>query len=234
MTKEPVAAIVVAAGSGVRLGGSTAGGIGPKALRTVQGKTLVARSVAAMAAGGATFAVVVMPVGAREQFERVLADAPIPVTLVEGGATRQESVYRGITALTPSPCHIVLIHDAARPLVPASVVTEVIDTIRSGAKAAIPVVPLADSIRCLDEQGSVVVNRDQLRAVQTPQGFDLHTLIKAHEAAVGQEYTDDAAVCEAYGANVVLVPGSRRSLKITDPADFAFAEALLEDGHEDW
>ncbi|MGL4831834.1 MAG: IspD/TarI family cytidylyltransferase, partial [Propionibacteriaceae bacterium] len=115
MTKEPVAAIVVAAGSGVRLGTSTAGGTGPKALRTVQGKTLVAWSVAAMAAGGATCAIVVMPAGARELFEQALADAPIPVTLVEGGATRQESVYRGIAALPSRRCHIVLVHDAARP-----------------------------------------------------------------------------------------------------------------------
>lgn len=229
MKPEPVAAIVVAAGSGVRLGDSTAGGTGPKALRLLAGKPLVTWSVDAMAAGGCSQAIVVIPAGAQATFLEALAEAPIPVTLVEGGATRQESVYRGLAGLPSRRCRIILVHDAARPLVPADVVRSVIDAVLAGAKAVVPVIAVHDTIRRLDADGSTVVDRESLRAVQTPQGFDLGTLLLAHELAVGESYTDDAAVCEANGARVLLVQGSRRSAKITEPADFAFAEALLKE-----
>lgn len=223
---EPVAALVVAAGSGSRLGGAV-----PKALRPVAGVPLVARSVAQLAAGGCTDAVVVVPAGLEAAFERVLADAPIPVRLVPGGAERQHSVAHGLAALAAEPpvaARHVLVHDAARALVPASVVAAVIAALREGAVAVVPVVPVVDSLRRLVPGGSEVVDRAEYRAVQTPQGFDRGVLVAAHAAvaAAGVSVTDDAAACEFAGFPVVLVPGSRDALKVTEPLDLVIAEAL--------
>lgn len=217
---EPVVAILVAAGSGVRLGGEV-----PKAVRPLAGRPLVSWSVAALAAGGVTEVVVVVGDGLQDVFAEALADAPIPWRLVTGGATRQESVARGIAALPEG--EIVLVHDAARPLVPADVVRGVVEAVRSGAAAVIPVMPMSDTVRQVAGAGSVVVDRSGLRAVQTPQGFARHVLVSAHAAAAGSEYSDDAAVCEASGYAVLLVPGSREALKITEPYDLAVAEAIV-------
>ena len=219
---EPVVAIVVAAGSGVRFGGEV-----PKAVRALAGRPLVSWSVEALAAGGVTEVVVVIGDGLQDVFTDALADAPIPWRLVVGGATRQESVARGIAALPAGD--VVLVHDAARPLVPAEVVRGVVEAVRSGASAVIPVVGVSDTIRQVVETGSVVVDRTRLRAVQTPQGFARDALVTAHAAANGRDFTDDAAVCEACGYEVVLVPGSREALKITEPHDLAVAEAIVKD-----
>jgi 2-C-methyl-D-erythritol 4-phosphate cytidylyltransferase len=221
-SSEPVVAIVVAAGSGVRLGGEV-----PKAVRPLAGRPLVSWSVEALAAGGVTEVVVVVGAGLQELFTSVLVGAPIPFRVVEGGATRQESVARGIAALPPG--NVVLVHDAARPLVPAEVVRGVVEAVRAGAAAVIPVVPVTDTIRQVVEAGSVVVDRSGLRAVQTPQGFAREALVAAHAAAAGRDFTDDAAVCEASGYEVVLVPGSRAALKITEPYDLAVAEAIVRE-----
>jgi 2-C-methyl-D-erythritol 4-phosphate cytidylyltransferase len=217
---EPVVAIVVAAGSGVRLGGDV-----PKAARALAGRPLVSWSVEALAAGGVTEVVVVVGDGLQDVFASALVDAPIPFRLVVGGVTRQESVARGIAALPAGD--IVLVHDAARPLVPPEVVRGVVEAVRSGASAVIPVIPVSDSIRQVAEAGSVVVDRSGLRAVQTPQGFSREALVRSHGVAGGSDFTDDAAVCEACGYEVVLVPGSRESLKITEPYDLFLAEAIV-------
>ncbi len=217
---EPVVAVVVAAGSGVRLGGPV-----PKALRELGGRPLVAWSVEAMAAGGADAVVVVVAEGMQPQFEAALGEARVPVTLVVGGADRQQSVSRGLAAV-PQACRVVLVHDAARPLVPAEVVERVVDAVRGGATVVTPVVPVVDTIRRVDGEGSVVIDRSGLRAVQTPQGFDRATLVAAH-AAVGGMFTDDVAVCEAAGERAVLVEGSRESLKVTEPFDLDVAEVVL-------
>jgi 2-C-methyl-D-erythritol 4-phosphate cytidylyltransferase len=217
----PVVAIVVAAGSGVRLGGT-----GPKALRHLAGRPLVCWAVDALAAGGVRSAVVVVAAGLEADFEAVLGSALIPVTVVVGGATRQESVARGLATL-PDDGQVVLVHDAARPLVPVEVVRRVVDAVRSGALAVTPVVPVTDTIRQLSpDQTSAVVDRSRLRAVQTPQGFDRDTLVQAH-AGLHDEVTDDVAACEAIGVPVTLVAGSREALKITEPFDLIVAQALL-------
>jgi 2-C-methyl-D-erythritol 4-phosphate cytidylyltransferase len=219
-SQEPVVAIVVAAGSGVRLGGEI-----PKALRVLAGRPLVRWSVDALAAGGVTSVVVVVADGLQGTFAGALAGTGLPFTIVVGGATRQESVARGIAALPAG--EVVLVHDAARPLVPADVVRAVVAAVRAGAPAVVPVVPVSDTVRQVAGAGSVVVDRSGLRAVQTPQGFAREALVTAHAAAAGLDYTDDAAVCEAAGYEVALVPGSREALKITEPYDLAVAEAIV-------
>ncbi|NNG21250.1 2-C-methyl-D-erythritol 4-phosphate cytidylyltransferase [Naumannella sp. ID2617S] len=222
---QPVVALVAAAGSGSRLGGPV-----PKALLELAGVPLVRRSVEQLAAGGAQRAVIVVAAGLEPDFERALAGAPIECQLVTGGAERQESVRRGLAACAgPGEDAVVLVHDAARPLVPAEVVAAVVSAVRAGLRAVVPVLPVIDSIRRVTGDDSVVVDRAELVGVQTPQGFDLATLRSAHEqvAARGLAVTDDAACCEAIGVPVHLVPGSRLSMKVTEPVDVRIAEALL-------
>ena len=225
---EPVVAVVVAAGSGVRLGGGV-----PKALRDLAGRPLVTRSVEQLASGGCTHAVVVVADGVQEAFAAALASAPIPCRFVLGGAVRQDSVRHGLDAVAADPalagCRVVLVHDAARALVPASVVAAVIAAVRGGAPAVIPVVPVIDTIREVTTEGSRVIDRSVLRAVQTPQGFDRRTLTDAHAliAADGIEVTDDAAACEYAGHGVTLVEGARESMKVTEPLDLVLAEAIV-------
>ncbi|MFT3860485.1 2-C-methyl-D-erythritol 4-phosphate cytidylyltransferase [Micropruina sp.] len=227
---EPVPVVVVAAGRGVRFGGPV-----PKPVTTLAGKAVVAISVEAMAAGGCTHAVVVIPRNGEHHFQPALAGSPIPVTLVEGDETRQASVRRGIEAIRMDPAlreaRVVLVHDAVRPLVPAPVVARVIQAIGEGAVAVAPAIPVADSIREEAPDGRLtVVDRDRLRAVQTPQGFDLGVLEASHGYAAEQqiECTDDLSVCEAAGYPVGLVEGATTALKITSATDLDLAHALLK------
>lgn len=221
---EPVVALVVAAGSGVRLGGD-----GPKALRPLVGRPLLQHAIEALISGGVTRVVVTIREQDRAQFETALADIDVPVDLVVGGAERQDSVRLGLTAVAASGARIVLVHDAARPLVPPAVVRAVVDAVRSGATAVVPAIAVADSVRTTASGRSAVVDRSTLVAVQTPQGFDVTTVIRGHTYVHEHELrvTDDAAVCELIGEQVTIVPGSRESLKITDPVDLLLAEAVL-------
>ena len=164
------------------------------------------------------------------------SDTPLKsVTLVEGDETRQASVRQGIAAIRMKPelkgAHVVLVHDAVRPLVPATVVARVIGTIRGGAVAVAPAIPVADSIREETDDGRlVIVDRERLRAVQTPQGFDLDVLEASHDYADEQQIacTDDISVCEAAGHPVRLVKGAMTSLKITSATDLDLAHAFLK------
>lgn len=220
---------MVAAGSGVRMGSAS-----PKPLILLGGRTLLSRSVGALVAGGADLVVVMAP-GASLELFRAALDAELGpahgVQVLAGGQRRQDSVRLGLEWMADHlrGDAVVLVHDAARPLVPASVVRGVVAGVRAGHDAVVPVVPVIDSIRAVDAGGSTVVDRSGLRAVQTPQGFDLATLLAAHREIErrGLEVTDDAACCEACGLGVHLVPGSRDALKITEPVDLVLAEAML-------
>lgn len=225
----PVVAVVVAAGAGLRLGAGP-----PKALRDIAGRSLVRRSLDALSAGGVERAVVVIPEADRAAFETALADSPIPASHVFGGERRQDSVRAGLAAIAGDPNFVgsefVLVHDAARPAVPAEVVARIITALREGAVGCVPVVPVVDSVRRMNDDGtSVVVDRGPLRAVQTPQGFRRDVLVRALDVAndTGLEVSDDATAIEAIGEAVVLVEGSREALKVTEPADLAMVEAII-------
>ncbi len=217
---------MVAAGSGVRMGSTT-----PKALRRLAGRPLVHHSVRALLDGGAEEVVVAVRPELAEEFADALADlAPrASISYVAGGRERQESVARALDALAGSTAEVVLVHDAARPLVPVEVVRRVVDQVRAGAPAVVPVVPVVDSVRQLDADGSRALDRSRLRAVQTPQGFDAEVLRAAHAALAGsgRVVTDDASACELLGHPVATVEGSARSLKVTTEPDLALAESLL-------
>ncbi|MFZ0530916.1 MAG: 2-C-methyl-D-erythritol 4-phosphate cytidylyltransferase [Propionicimonas sp.] len=225
---KPVVAIVVAAGSGSRLGGAV-----PKALRELGGRPLVRHCLDGLAGGGVSGAVVVVAEGLQGSFEAALSDSPIPVRVVAGGSERQDSVLAGLDAIAADPvlalADHVLVHDAARALVPAEVVARVVAALDGGAKGCVPVVPVVDTIRRVTAGGSEVVDRTQLRAVQTPQGFVREVLHRGHRHVRehGLAVTDDATVIETLGEQVVLVEGAREALKVTEPLDLVFADALL-------
>lgn len=225
---QPVVAVILGAGLGVRYGGSVS-----KPALKITGHALMNMSIEAMAAGGCTHAVVVVNDKAARELGLTKAALPIPVVQVPGGASRQESARNGLRFIRDDPelsgAEVVLIHDAVRPMVPAHVVEAVIGAVRGGAEAVAPVVDVVDSMRSVDDPGrSAPIDRSTLRAVQTPQGFPLDVILAAHErmAAAGERFTDDISCAELAGAEVVLVPGSRMSMKVTEPADMTIAEAL--------
>ena len=149
------------------------------------------------------------------------------VSVVAGGDTRQDSVARALLTL-PSDVDIVLVHDAARPLVPEQVVTSVVAAVAAGHPAVIPVLPVVDTIKEVDESAMVVrtVDREVLRAVQTPQGFQRAVLQQAHaESDLGT--TDDAGLVEKLGVPVFCVAGHEEAFKVTRPIDVVMAEAIL-------
>jgi 2-C-methyl-D-erythritol 4-phosphate cytidylyltransferase len=142
-----------------------------------------------------------------------------------GGATRSASVRAGLAAV-PDHAEIVVVHDAARPLADRELFERVVTAIRQGADAAIPVVPVADTIkRVLGDRVTETLDRATLVAVQTPQAFRAEALRKAH--AGEPEATDDAALIEAVGGMVVTVPGDRRNFKLTSPDDLLVAALFL-------
>ncbi|MFG2402080.1 2-C-methyl-D-erythritol 4-phosphate cytidylyltransferase [Streptomyces lydicus] len=228
------AAVIPAAGRGVRLGPGT-----PKALRTLGGTPMLVHAVRAMAASRAvSLIVVVAPPDGATEVDHLLNEYPLAdrtdLVVVPGGQTRQESVRLGLAAL-PDDIDVVLVHDAARPLVPVDTVDAVITAVRDGAPAVVPALPLADTVKQVapQPQGAPepvvgTPERALLRAVQTPQGFSLETLRKAHDTVVeGEGATDDAGLVERLGAPVVVVPGHEEAFKVTRPLDLVLAEAVL-------
>ena len=143
------------------------------------------------------------------------------VVAVPGGASRSESVRRGLEAV-PADASVILVHDAARPVATADLFERVAAAVRDGADGVIPVVPVVDSLRSVD---GAPVDRSGLVVVQTPQGFTVEALRQAH--AGGHDASDDATLVTANGGRVVTVPGERWNLKVTDPADEAVVATLL-------
>jgi len=214
--------IVAAAGSGLRLGADL-----PKALVPLAGRPLVCWAVATLLDGGVDEVLVAVPAADRDEFAAVLPDG---VRLVEGGDTRTASVRAALAAVTVD-ADAVLVHDAARPLTPAAVVTRVLDALGSGVVAAVPVLPVADTTVVVADDGTVAAapERATLRRVQTPQGFSRAVLAEAYDGLpVGAELTDDAAVVRALGVAVATVPGDERAAKITVAHDLALAELIVK------
>jgi 2-C-methyl-D-erythritol 4-phosphate cytidylyltransferase len=227
-TNLRTAAVIPAAGRGVRLGPGT-----PKALRTLGGVPILVHAVRAMArARAVTVIVVVAPADGAADVRALLDAHGLPesteLLVVPGGDERQDSVRLGLAVLPPD-VDVVLVHDAARPLVPVETVDAVVNAVRAGAPAVVPALPLADTVKSVDPVTDLVTGtpeRALLRAVQTPQGFDRATLVRAHES-VTKDVTDDASMVEHLGLPVLLVPGHEEAFKVTRPLDLVLAEAVL-------
>ena len=215
-----VGVVVPAAGAGTRLGPGA-----PKALRELAGEPLLVHAVRRLRACPSVGPIVVAaPAGAVAEVEELLAG--LDVVVVPGGSERQDSVSAALAALPDAD--LVLVHDAARALVPVEVVEAVVAALRAGAGAVVPVLPVADTVKRVDVSGAVVatVPREDLRSVQTPQGFQRAVLLQAHAAAKGA-LTDDAGLVEALGLPVQTVAGSPLAFKVTTPFDLVLAEAIL-------
>ena len=228
MDRGRAVAIVVAAGSGSRLGAEE-----PKAFLTIGGRTLVELAVEkALSSRSIEAVVVVAPPGSEDRMRSALAVVAPNAVVVAGGATRQASVRAGLAA-TPDDAGVVVVHDAARPFAAPGLFTEVVERVASGADAAVPALAICDTVKRVRD-GDVVSTepRDDLVLAQTPQAFRADRLRAYHEGALaGQEVTDDAALFEAAGARVVTVPGDPLNFKITTPLDLAHADALQRGSH---
>jgi 2-C-methyl-D-erythritol 4-phosphate cytidylyltransferase len=227
-----VAVLVVAAGSGVRLGPGT-----PKALRPLRGESLLVHAVRRVAQAPSVGQIVIAaPPSAVQVVTDLLAGLltpggchPVTVTVVAGGESRQVSVANALGAVAPK-YRIVLVHDAARALTPPDLVESVAAAVRAGRDAVVPVLPVVDTIKMVDSAGLVTgtVDRSSLRAVQTPQGFRRDVLEAAHHTPAAAHLTDDAGLVESMGVAVWTVPGSEAAFKITRPLDLALAAHLLD------
>ena len=200
--------IVIAAGAGSRFGG-------PKHAGELGGKPLWEWARGALLEGGADGVVVV---------------GPVPGGL-PGGDRRQDSVSNGLAAV-PHDTELIAVHDAARPLAPATLVADMVAVLKqTDATAVVPTLPLRDTVKEISASATVIrtLDRTQLVAVQTPQLFRAEVLRAAHAQFRG-EATDDAAMVEAMGGSVMTVPGRRAAFKITYPEDMVLAEYFLKSG----
>ena len=217
--------IVVAAGSGTRLGQSR-----PKAFVEVAGRTILEHAlVRVLGTPTPAQVVVVVPAADVEEAKVVCAASGAPAdrtVIVVGGSTRQESVARGLAVLDPA-VRTVLVHDAARAFTPADRIEAVAEAVERSASGVVPGLPVTDTIKQRGPGDLVTgtLDRASLVAVQTPQGFPRDRLIAAY-AAADTEYTDDAALYAAAGHEVLVVEGDALAFKITTPADLRHAESL--------
>jgi len=222
-----VAALIVAAGAATRMGAAEG-----KILQELGGRRLIEHTVGRFQAhAGITDVCVVARAEDRDTVTALFADKvrwSKVTAVVSGGAERQESVRKGLDALAAGRPEWVLVHDGARPLCPARVIDEVLAALRDHP-AAVPTLPLHDSVRRITAHGSEVVERQGLHRVQTPQGFHRHVLREAHDRAArrGDNRTDDAQLVEALGIPLHFTQGALCNLKVTTPEELALLRDVL-------
>ncbi len=212
-------AILLAAGSSERMGAID------KLWSDLDGSPVIAHSIRRLASTPAVDRLVIVAPAERHAALAALAPPDVAVACVEGGARRQDSVASGIAAASDAAWYLV--HDGARPLASATLVTRVLDAAREHG-AAVPGAPVTDTIKRVDADGQVeaTLDRSSLRSIQTPQAFAGALLRRAHET-IGDDVTDDAAMVEALDEAIVVVAGDPANLKLTAPADLEVARALL-------
>ncbi len=221
-------AVIVAGGEGNRAGGSV-----PKQFQKIGGVPMLWWSVRAFHAQDAnTKIILVLHPGFLDEWDILYSELPEEDKLIElhiscGGRTRLESVQNGLLSVDDSEEALVAVHDAARPLVGKEVIAKGWEEAEKYG-AAVPVVDMADSIRRLENGGSISVARKDFVKVQTPQVFSAKLLKSVYSKPIKGIMTDDASVVEASGHTIALYYGSPYNIKITNPLDFKIAEALIE------
>jgi 2-C-methyl-D-erythritol 4-phosphate cytidylyltransferase/2-C-methyl-D-erythritol 2,4-cyclodiphosphate synthase len=218
-------ALIVAAGHGVRAGEGL-----PKQYRSLAGIPVLRRSIQAFLSHPTIDTVqVVISEEHRALYDQASEGLALPCPIV-GGGTRQESVWRGLEGMTGKPPSLVLIHDAARPLIAGDTIAAIVAALQTH-EGALPVVAASDTLKRLRESTiEATVPREGLGLAQTPQGFHFAKILAAHRAVRATSFTDDAAIAEHAGMKVAAVTGSRLNMKLTTPEDFVIAEALLNAG----
>lgn len=220
-----VSIIIVAAGSGARFGASI-----PKQFCLLGGRPVLMHTIDALRAAShdARLLLVLSPLEF-ERWSQLCHDYGFESPqVVSGGDSRAESVKNALDCIDAGDDDIVMVHDGARPF-PTKVIVEALTSVLADADGAIPVVPVTDSLRMIDDKGSRPADRSQYRAVQTPQAFRAALLKKAYDRNDLSAFTDDASLMESIdGCRLTLIDGNPTNIKITNPYDIAVAEAILK------
>ncbi len=217
------AVIIVAAGVGLRVGGDV-----PKQYQTIGGELILRRTVAAFQEHPAISHIqVVIGEGHEPLYNTAVAGLALPAP-VQGGATRQASVFNGLKAIAASKPDAVLIHDAARPFIDEDTITRTIDAL-ADHPGCIPAIAVTDTLK-RENNGLIIdtVDRSGLWGAQTPQAFRFAAIFDAHEKAAASgktDFTDDASIAEWAGLTVAIVPGKPENNKITTAADLSRPKA---------
>lgn len=227
MTSRDIAVVLVAAGLGTRLGANK-----PKAFVNLAEKTLLEHALENISKVNRLEQIIIaVPAGHEQQTAElahsVMADVGVQIEVVVGGNTRQQSIAKSLGRLKES-CAVVLVHDAARALAPSELFERVAAEVRNSGNGVIPVMKIADTIKRVDSRVvHETVDRDTLRAAQTPQGFIAKKLTDAY-ASTELDYTDDAALAQAHGIEITFVEGHDHAFKITTAEDLAVAELRFD------
>ena len=221
----PHTVLIVAGGRGTRMGSEQ-----PKQFLPLAGRPILMHTIEAFDRWDNTSdLLLVLPADQRDTWQQLCEAHAFrrPHRVVSGGATRFHSVLNGLRAL-PATGGLIAVHDGVRPLVSPSVIAACFAAAENYG-AAIPVLPMIESVRQVDADGrSHSIGREQLRIVQTPQVFRADVLRAAYLQPYDPRFTDDASVVEASGAPIHLVPGNRENIKLTTPMDLALAEVLMK------
>lgn len=222
MAQTPTLALIVAAGDGSRFGGVNA-----KPYLPLSGISVLRRSIETFISHPRVDGVrVVIRRADHPDYRRIITGLTLFPPVI-GGKTRQESVRRGLESLVRAAPARVLIHDAARPLASHALISRVLDAL-DGAEAAYPALPVTDTLR----RGEALVERENLLAAQTPQGFHFQPIVDAHRRFMADSLTDDIALAEAAQLKVSVVPGERANIKLTTPDDLPFMQKLADSAFE--
>lgn len=218
--------IIVAGGKGMRMGADI-----PKQFLSIGGKPILMRTIERFHEYNPELGIIlVLPQSQQEYWKQLCTEHNFEVnhTIVNGGDTRFESSRNGLAAIPDEEIGVAGIHDGVRPFASKEVIENCFETARDDF-AAIPVLPVTDTIRYVDKQGGGKnVMRSDYRVVQTPQVFDIQLLKQAYNTDYQESFTDDASVVESLGCQATMVEGNRENIKITTPFDIIIAEALLK------
>ncbi len=215
--------LIVAGGKGLRMGTEL-----PKQFLPIGGKPVLMRTLEAFYTYNSEIQLIlVLPHSQQDYWKQLCREYhfSLPHVVADGGETRFHSVKNGL-ALVNTP-GLVGVHDGVRPFVSQEVISRCYD-LAAEKKAVIPVIDVVETVRHLDGEGSVTVNRDDYKLVQTPQVFDVELLKQAYNQSYTPHFTDDASVVEALGVPVALTVGNRENIKITTPFDLKIATVLLD------
>lgn len=216
--------IIVAGGKGLRMGGDI-----PKQFLPIKGKPVLMRTIERFREYSASIGIIlVLPKSQQEYWKELCKEYrfDIEYRIADGGETRFHSVQNGLSMIPDTEEGIVGVHDGVRPFVSVETIGRCYDTARTKG-AVIPVMPVVETLRHINQEGGHNVLRSDYRLVQTPQTFDIQLLKKANEQTYCEAFTDDASVVEGCGCHVTMVDGNRENIKITTPFDLEMAEFLL-------
>ena len=216
--------IIVAGGKGLRMGSDI-----PKQFLPIEGKPVLMRTLERFREYSGDLQIILVLPEAQQDYWRQLCEEyhfDVEYQLANGGQTRFHSVQNGLALVPDDAEGVVGVHDGVRPFPSIEVIKNCYETART-AKAVIPVIPVVETVRHLEKEGSVTVPRDEYKLVQTPQTFDIQLLKAANKQPYNDGFTDDASVVESFGYEITLVEGTRENIKITTPYDMKIAEVLI-------